>query len=373
MSEWLGFLATAWLFWSIDGLRILPQGAWSFAAQHGCARARAAFGRWQLPPWSPWGWRLIVADPPVALSPRGVLARPVGAAGRPQRVRRAAAIAWEQVGDVRTDGRWLWINGARFAPDSGHVTARELREIAASTPPERAAAIKKIWSEWLRIDHARRWRRVWLARTADAALCNALLLGIGGLVTVWLLGALPDRQADLVQRLGPGLAATGLVAHAWAIGSVSRARRRLGRAPSAPAGSPLLLAALFPPQALRLRSIAGEAGLRRAHPVAIAVAFGQPEAIETLVRQAFGDLRWPIDGAEDDPLGQEIAAWHRAGLAKAIEAALRRAGIPLQEILRAPRPDGAESVSYCPRCRAQFVEGPKVCPHGVPLEPLARR
>lgn len=373
MSEWLGFLATAWLFWLIDGVRFLPQGTWSFAALHGWARASAVFARWQVPPWSPWGWRLIVADPPLALSPRGIVARPVGAAGRPQRVRRAAAIAWEQVRDVRGDGRWLWINGARFAPDSGHVTARELREIAASPPPARAAAIQKIWSEWLRIDHVRRWRRAWLARTADAAWCNALLLGMAGLVSAWVLGALPDAQAEMVRRLGPGLAATALVAHAWAIGSVARARRRLVPSTGATTGSPLLLAALFPPQALRLCSIAGETGLRRAHPVAIAAALGRPEAVETLVRQTIGDLRWPIDGAEDDPLGQEIAAWHRAGLAKAIETALRRTGIPLQEILRAPRPDGAASVSYCPRCRAQFVEGPKTCPHGVRLERLSRR
>lgn len=373
MSEWLGFLATAWLFWLLDGARLLPRAAWSFTAHRGGARARARFDRSQMPSWSPWGWRLIVADPAIALSPHGIVARAVGAAGRPQRARRAAAVAWEQVRDARCDGRWIWINGARFAPDGGHVTARELREIAAMLPEQRAAAIRRIWADWLRIERPRRWRRAWVARTADAAWWNGLSLALAGIVTAWLLGAFPDGPAEIVRRLGPVLAASALVAHVWAIWSAAGARRRLGPPADAASGSPLLLAALFPPQALRLRSMAGEAAMRRAHPVAVAVALGRPDAVESLVQQTIGDLRWPIEGAEDEPLAREIAAWHRAGFAVALEAMLRRAGIRPKEILRAPRPDGAASVSYCPRCRAQFVAGPKVCPHGVPLEPLARR
>jgi hypothetical protein len=51
---------------------------------------------------------------------------------------------------------------------------------------------------------------------------------------------------------------------------------------------------------------------------------------------------------------------------------LEAANVDSRELLAAPSPDTAEACSYCPRCRDQFVAGPRECPHGVTLRPVAR-
>jgi hypothetical protein len=85
-----------------------------------------------------------------------------------------------------------------------------------------------------------------------------------------------------------------------------------------------------------------------------------------------GDLRWPVGDKDDAPLAREIAAWHRSALGACLGPLLAAAGVKEEELFAAPRPDGAESCQYCPRCGSQFVTAEARCPHGVGLQAVRR-
>jgi hypothetical protein len=161
--------------------------------------------------------------------------------------------------------------------------------------------------------------------------------------------------------------------HITAIVLTWRALRRLKPIGTDKRRSMLFSALLLPAQAMRLRSLAGDGFFPVQHPLAAAVAFGAGR--QEMERQAFNtltDLRWPIVDEAHSPLAKEIMRWFRRALEAELKPLLRVAKIQPEAMLAPPIPDGAESCSYCPRCRDQFVSSRAICPNGVPLRPLRR-
>lgn len=378
MSEWAPVLAAFWLFWLLDGVRLPSHAAWAFLAHRAGGAARAWFGHLHAASPSPLGWRSLAPDIPFALSPAGLANRPVGAAGRPAEAPTVAqALRWEDVREVSVARGWLRVNGRRFCAHTPHVNLADLRQLVAMDPAARAARIEWLLQRWLRPAHLRRRRRALLAHTRVAAACNATALALLAALTVYLVGdlaaRLPAGWAERLSRTLPlGFGYLGLL-HVLALFSLSRLRQRHPWPGTTAKDSPLLVAALFPPQALRLRSLAVEKAQPPQHPLACALAFGRPEVARELAFNVVADLRWPLGAGRDEPLATEIAAWHRARLAPRVQELLARHGIAMAELLAAPAPDGPASCAYCPRCRAQFVAAGGRCPHGVALAPLAPR
>lgn len=384
MSEWVSVLAVFWVLWAIDGARLGPRRSFTFSGVfrprwlgRGCRlSARAVYSRLSLPGGWSGGWRIEMEDAPVALSPVGICNRPAGGAGRPaDRPVVAQAWRWEEVRQVGVADGWIFVNGARLFPDTGHVPAGELLTLAQLPPDARAKRIQVIVHRWFRPAHLRRRVQVLGARTRLPAGLNVATWATFVLLTAYLAG---DVAARIPAAWGEWLAAAlpwlllGLFGlQVTAVIVAWRGLRRLRPVRPEKRAAHLLSALLLPPQGLRLRAIAGDGYFPAQHPLAGFLAFGGNDACAEAGFNVLSDLSWPIDDRDDPALAREVTAWFRTELKARVNNVLSVAGIESGLLLGAPQAEGPASCQYCPRCRDQFGPGPTQCPHGVALRPLA--
>ena len=377
MSEWVSVLAVFWLLWAIDGVRLAPRRIFSFVGVRRCDRAQIRYSRLSLPAVSPLAWRVVTADVPLSLSPAGVCNQPAGAAGRPaENPARLQSWRWEEIREVAVAKGWIFVNGERFCPDTGHLTAPQFLALARLAPAAREAAIRKRITGWFRIAQLRRRRRVLAGRSALPATCNAIAVALFAALTVYVVADFPSRLpthwSERFAEALPAVLIALLVLHGVAVVSAFRTVRRLRAVTTEKRGANLFSALLLPPQALRLRGLLADGFFPAQHPLAVALAFAGPKPRAECAFDVLADLRWPLpnDTGADTPLSREILAWFRSALEREITPRLASAGLSVELLLRPPAQDAPASCSYCPRCRDQFVAGPRLCPHGVPLQPL---
>lgn len=379
MSEWTSVLAVFWVLWVLDGARLGPRWIFTLVGDRRARRSRIIYERWSIPGFSPASWRMTVADVPVVLSPEGLCNVPVGSAGRPAETPpRAQAWRWAEVREVGVAEGWIYVNGTRFCADTGHVSAQQLLALARLEPAVREKRIRAIIRRWFRPAHLRRRARVLAGRTRMPARLNAFALTGFAALTVYVVGNFAERLAPRTSTVIGNtlpLVVLGLfVAHLMAVIAAWRTLKRLRPVAPQKRGTALFSALLLPPQALRLRALLGEGFFPAQHPLAAIDAFGSKRAMEQWGFRVLADYRWPLvmPGGEP-PLAREIGAWFRAAVEPQVERLVKGKGIAINDLLAVPTPDAPKSCSYCPRCRDQFVAGPKECPHGVPLQALRGR
>jgi len=376
MSEWTSVLAVFWVLWALDGVRLAPRWLFTLIGDPRPRRARIFYARWGVPGFSPTSWRITVADVPVSLSPEGVCNVPTGSAGRPAETpARAQAWRWAEVREVGVANGWIYVNGARFCADTGHVSAPELLALARLDPTTREKRIRAIVRRWFRPAHLRRRARVLAGRTPVPTLLNVVTLAGFVALTVYVVGGfaerLSPRTSAVIGDTLPAVVGALFLVHLTAVIVAWRTVKRLRPVAPQKRGAALFSALLLPPQALRLRALLGEGFFPAQHPLAAIGAFGRQRALERWGFCVLADFRWPLPlpGGEP-PLAREIVAWFRPVLEPQVERLIADKGIAIKHLLAAPTPDAPQSCSYCPRCRDQFVGGPKECPHGVALQPF---
>lgn len=378
MSEWLSVLAVFWVLWVIDGLRHAPRRIFTFRLRPGArANARATFARLSWPAWLPFGARIVAAEVPLTFSPLGVCNQPAGSAGRPAETPlRRQAWRWGDVREVGVAGGWIFVNGERFCPDTGHVSAPQLLAIARLPAAQREAPLRRIVASWFRVATVRRRTRALAGRTRVVATLNAVTLALLAALTIYVVADAPSRvPAEWTERLVfvvAGWVALIFGLHVAAVLAAYRALRRLQPVTAQKRGANLLSAALLPPQALRLRGLLGEGFFPAQHPLGVALAVAGPRTVADCAFAALADLRWPLPEHTTEPLAEEIRGWFQAALEKEVTARLAAVDLAPATLLAPPRPDAPASCAYCPRCRDQFVAGRTVCPHGIALQPLRR-
>jgi hypothetical protein len=376
MAEWTSVLVVFWALWLADGVRFAPTEIFNFIGLG--RRAVGHHDRWHWPHGWPAGWRITCADIPFSWSPEGICNRPAGTMGRPtEQPVRVRAWRWSEVQEARIDGGWLLINGGRFCRDTGHLTPATLLALAKLDEKTREAQLQWRMDRWWRPAHLRRRRKVLVARTENVATLNACFLIWAAAITIYLAGdfsaRLPGNWANAIGRALPlwggglGLMHFAAVIVAWIT------LRKLKPARVDTRGTALFSALMLPPQALRLRALLGEAFFPLQHPLAYVAAFGRPQELAEASFQVLADMRWPAGVEMDPPLARDISGWFRGQLERRLTPALKRAGVDVRRLFDAPEADGAESCTYCPRCRSQFVAGRVRCPRGIELQPVVRR
>lgn len=375
MSEWASVLAVFWVLWALDGVRVSRRRGHTWVLGATRRISRAGYARVSLPGLWPGQWRMTVDDVPVSLSPAGICNRLVGSAGRPgEGPAEAHAWRWEEIREVGVADGWIYVNGARFSPNTGHVVAPEFLALARLAPAAREARIRSLVGRWFRPVHLRRRARVLAGRTRLAVALNAVTLTAFVVLSFYVWADVASRIATgwstRVVAAAPWIAGVLLVLHVVPVVIVWRALRRLKPVRLEKRGANLFSALLLPPQALRLRSLAAEGYFPAQHPLAGFLAFGDKVSLAGSGFTVIADLRWPIDGAGDSPLALEITAWFRGIVEATVVTLLAAEGVTVETLLSPPPRDAAGSCRYCPRCRDQFVAGPEVCPHGVKLRPL---
>ncbi|WP_438480409.1 hypothetical protein [Oleiharenicola lentus] len=374
MSELIGVLLVFWALWAADGVRFAANGLFNLFGLG--RRAGVHEMTWHLPHGWPAGWRATCPDIPFSISPAGIANRAVGVAGREgSSVPVARAWRWEEIKETRVEKGWVLVNGGSFYRDTGHITAGGLLSLAQMEPVARTRRIEAWVGRCVRPAHLRRRQRVLQARTGTLAMLNTLFFLLAVALTIYLASdfsaELPKRWSDFIGRTLPLYAGYLLLLHVAAVGFAVRAMKRLKAARPDNRGTALFSAAMLPPQAMRLRAVVGEAWFPLQHPLAYALAFAREKEREAIVFQTLADLRWPLGGEKDSPLAREVTAWFHARLAQHVAVALQIAHVDEQKLFALPRADSEESVSYCPRCRSQFVAGRTQCSSdGVKLVPL---
>lgn len=374
MSEWISVLAVFWALWAADGARLWPRQVFTACGW----RSAFSYSRLSLPGVWPGSWRVTTADVPLALSPIGLSNVPAGAAGRPaEEPDVVRAWRWEEVREVGLADGWIFINGARFCLDTGHVSAPQVLELARLPVAERARKIDRLIRRWLRPAHLRRRARVLKGRTVWVAYFNTCTLLWFAALSCYVVGevatVISEAKANRLAAMLPTLLAILAATHVAAIYLAWRAGKRLRPVAREKRGSNLFSALMLPPQAMRLRALVGEGFFPAQHPVALALAFGNAATREERAFHATADLRWPKVDANHPVLAVEIAQWFRSALDARLVPLLTAAGVAVDGLLAAPVANSPASCLYCPRCRDQFMTERAVCPHGIKLLPLARR
>ncbi|MEO6245550.1 MAG: hypothetical protein ABIQ12_08945 [Opitutaceae bacterium] len=377
MSEWISVIAVFWILWAIDGAKIAPRAIFPVTGGGWSRSAGVVFRRLSRPGGWPGSWRVTASDVPLALSAAGLCNRPVGGTGRPAEApMQAQAWRWEEIRDAGVAKGWLFVNGKRFCPDTGHVSAPQLLALARLPAGDREKRIRLAMGRWFRPAHLIRRVRMLRGRTRLVARLNVILLLGCLLLSVFAAGVITSRLSDgSVERVGTILPwfLLGLVgAHFGAVIAAWRVVGRLKAVAPEKRRTGLLSALLMPPQAMRLRALLGEGFFPAQHPLAVVVALGSARARAAWAFNVIADLRWPIGGADDSELAREITGWFRTELTERIASLLRSANLEADSLLALPAADGLGSCSYCPRCRDQFVGGVLRCPHGVELQTLRR-
>ena len=378
MSEWVSVFAVFWILWLLDGVRVAPRRLFTWTGGGGPRhRARVVFSRVSLPGWWPAHWRIAGADVPLSLSPVGVCNQPVGSAGRPAEVMaEVVAWRWSEIREVGVAQGWIYINGARFCPDTGHLSAPALLALAQAPADQRERRVQALIARWLRPAHVARRVKVLMARTAlPAALNRITFLGWVAL-TVYVVGDFASRiPAEWSERLVTGMPffVLGLLAlHVVAVISAWRQVRKLKAVAPQKRGMALFSALLLPPQALRIRTLMGDGFFPAQHPLGVTLGFAGPKCGREVAFAVLADLAWPLPAGQS-PLAREISGWFRQELEPRVRVLVSAQKIDPNALLAAPLPDAPASASYCPRCGAQFVAREGVCPNGVPLRPLSGR
>lgn len=378
MSEWVAVLAVFWVLWALDGVRLNPRRGFTAVGggrgRRGAPGGRMRFSRLSLPGLWPHAWRIFTADVPLSFSPLGLSNRPAGTAGRPTEITvRVQAWRWEDVREIGVARGWIFVNGAAFCPNTGHVTGPQLLDLAREPIEIRTRRIRALMDSWLRPVQVRRRVRVLVGRTRLPVALSAIALLVWIAVSVYFGADIPSRLAprwsEAIARVMPAVLAAVLGLHVAGVVAAWRSVRRLKAVTAHKRTSNLFSALMLPPQALRLRALAGEGFFRAQHPLSVALAVGGKVAAGPAFA-VVADLRWPLEVTGEAGLSREVAGWFRTELAARIDRLLVSAQLTPETLFAAPQPNSNASCAYCPRCRDQFVPGAVTCPHGVPLVPL---
>ena len=376
MSDWASLLIVVWALYAAHGLVWRRAPRFHFNGGWGRPRAAPRFATWSAFGPSPLAWRLRTDDIPVSLSTEGISNLPVGSLARPAALPTyPAAWRWGDIKTAEVRRAMLWINGQRFAPATGHITAAEILRLAAADPTAREARIGFLLQRGLRPWRLRRLHQVLVKRTATAASCNLsaalILAGASLYLALGVPTMLETRISEAIARSAPWVLGYAVVLQVTAIVSAWIAARRLTRHGGSAPGQALGSAVFLPPQTFHLRALLAEGLWPRTHPLAAALAFASTEAGAAHAETVLGDLHWPLPrAAQGDALPHRIARAHRAALLPLVERMIRSVGLDPAALISPPARDGKNSCAYCPRCRDQFVTPQGRCPHGIPLQPL---
>jgi hypothetical protein len=304
---------------------------------------------------SPWAVAYECEPWPVAVSPYGLLSISgwpgPGAAGD-----STGAILWADITRLRADGRWLLVNGTRYAECASGAMASYLAKVIdkirlEATHEDREQAIGKALGDTFNVDSAR-------SRYNEVAGRIFGLRFSGTTLFVLVFALVPIAQRTLpVWQWAPWLVLAVLVQtwlNAWGVSRVVRVCSELTGEERFKAK---LLAAVSPVAAMRCGQIAAARLLPLHHPLVVAHLLGPPPFFRSLAERAWRELSFPIIPvqAESDSLAAQIFDSYTVAQRQSLELFFDACNVQPQQLLRSPMPDSPEVLAYCPRCLGQYL------------------
>ncbi len=323
-----------------------------------------------LPPLTP---SLVTQWWPISMSPDAVLAlaaqevHPNSQTNYTQRL-----VALDDIQNVYTYESDLLINGQAFAelcsPQLATWFAKLIRSLVAAPKSSRAELIDRALNRALSSRKAERRFRQASRRAANLRLlCNTLFIVLVvaiGLMVEWT----PTRW------LWPYFLLVLFILWVCTVREFRRVFRKLHPQHATLWRSHGLMMFLSPLAALRGYDFALRDVLSLSQPLAAAQALCNTEELLPLARQAYCDLKFSCQRDKSDGTLQQLKTfdWFHSKLSKAIERRLLEWNIDATELIAPPVAEGEDAVSYCPRCRSQYVLIQGMCSHcnGIELLPF---
>lgn len=403
MSEWWPLIAAFWAALLFDCVKIFPSH-WRrvfIASALGRVprpprptRARkqrkfraTAFGqcaRAVFSPPLPVAWQAFADDLPFSFSPEGICNVTVGSvSGRPPEPAVTRSWKWEDVKSVEKKGGRLWVNDRDFCAVTAYAGAAELWALAKGcavlAPADRAHFLERTLGGWFRPAHLGRSLARMKGRTVTVVFFASVNALIALALSVYFLADGPEfvgeRWAKYLVRMLPMIGLYAASVHVIALVAGWQAHRKLAPAQGGQRASILVSAALLPPMVFRLRAQIAASVLPAQHPLVWFGAVAGEKAFRKRASRILRDLRWPLAPVccPDPQITQRITQWMRARMLSETERLLALRRVDADELLAPPEPDGAESRSYCPRCRDQFTKTAGHCSCGIELVALGKR
>lgn len=297
---------------------------------------------------------------PVSISPIGVcdftLQTVNGTTRPPQSGNR---LLYEQIEEVRSDGKHLLVNGTRFAKCESPEQAESLAGLIKTVRREPLENREKIIRE---NTHASFSKAGVVARLEEvnAIVPDVRWSGMMFFAFLYVLVPILVSAYGLIRFVIP-VALLMLVAASITAFQYFRAHRKLYLVRKGERVSNTVKMVLCPPVAIRAADLLSLESLSVFSPAILAAVLLEPVAADFL-RPVIRDLQNPLRHEQTDPDTLSIASWYAALQRDAITNLLKSEALPpFDNFLLPPECDGS-STTYCPRCACQFTVLSGECP-----------
>jgi hypothetical protein len=304
---------------------------------------------------------------PISISPSGICAYNLQTL--PSEARSPSQtgqyLSFNQISTTATDGVYLLVNNQKFAkcatPRQAKLLAQVVREVAKTSTTKRERVVRAWMQKQFALDEARvRLKEGEAVIEPVQELSSMLFLFLFVLTPVLVSGF------GLMPLIIPVAAVMIALAIEIAI-MFHRAHKKLYPAESSERLESLVKMILCPPVSIRAADILTRNQLADYSPIVLASVLAQSE--RQFVRAFVLDLQHPLKHEVVDATAEQTMRW-------AVDEQLQ---ICLKDYLRpeellAPSARERDSISYCPRCRCQYVVSDTDCPDcpGVQLVNFSR-
>ena len=338
--ESVGFVS-AWRNW-----RLVTPSSWL-----GNARGGLLF----LNPIPPSGRVFLSHLPPISISPSGVCALNVQTLPSEARSldQTGDFLPFGKIEEAGVDGSYLTINNQRFVKCANAKQARTLASVITGMVKASASKREVMARNWIAKQYSASDATNQL-KEGEALIKPIQSLGLILFLFLFVLTPVLGSLFGLMTLILP--VAIVMIALAVEIAIVfRRAHRKLYPAESSERLESLVKMILCPPVAIRAADILTRNLLVGFSPIVLAeVLTGSGE--RQFVRSVIRDLKYPLGHELSDASAVETITWAANEQLKVCERRLK------PEELLAPTQRENNSISYCPRCRCQFVVAAVECP-----------
>jgi len=312
-----------------------------------------------LNPLPPLG-HVFLSDPsPVSVSPVGVCTFDRQPRFFPGRVTpRARSLTFAEITRSSTDSAFLLINNRKFAKCATTKQAKAISELINATidaaPSAREGLIYRHITKQFAVDEAASILRnaFDVIKPIQFTCCIFFLfLFVATPILVSTLGLL---------RLIVPVAAVIIVFAAQISIMFYRGHKELYPHDKQERIESVIKMVLCPPVSIRTTDLLTKHLLSEYSPVVLGTLFPDAAA-QRFVRSYILDLQHPLADEARDETSAAIISWAATTHLSLCIAHISRPGVLQPEVLTPPAQDG-NSISYCPRCRCQYVVRSGQCP-----------
>lgn len=323
-----------------------------------------------LNPFPPLGSNFLGHWIPVSISPTGICDFTIQTLkGTARASQTGIVLTFEEISEAKTEGKYLLLNGSRFAKCCTIEQATSLAELIKNVSSSSTQNREKLIRESLVVQFSKDEAHNYLGRVNNLTdgirwTCSAFF------IFLYVITPMIVTTYGLTRFIIP-VAIVMFVSALFISITYFQVHKALNFSHSHERLSNVLKMVLCPPTAIRAVDLLTLNAMSRFHPVLLASLLLGPDSL-TFAHAVIADLKYPICHDLDDPRALSIVSWYAAYELEACTKLLgEQYSTNLADLLAPPAWDGISSV-YCPRCSSQLTTQSGECPDcpGVALVPF---